>query len=280
MSSRARDLVSEQDVTAYRRDGAVLLRGLFRDWLATLEAGVERNIREPSPIATEHRLDDGAGRFFEDYCSWQRIPEYRDFVLRSPAAGIAGRLTGSRTIQIFHDHVLVKEPGTTKVTPWHHDMPYYCVAGEQVVSFWTALDPVPRSVCPRFVAGSHRWGKLFYPRRFDDGANYAYQGAGYEPVPEIDAAPERYEILSWDLEPGDSLAFHFLTLHAAAGNRAASRRRGFSTRWLGDDAHYVTRPGTTSPPYPGIGLEDGQRLREDWFPVVWRAAQSETVPAA
>lgn len=280
MTEAFTDLVRDHDAAAFRRDGAVLLRGLFRDWLPVLEAGVERNIREPSPIATEHRLDDGAGRFFEDYCSWLRIPEYRDFVLNSPAAAVAGRLCGATAIQIFHEHVLVKEPGTTKVTPWHHDMPYYCVDGEQVVSFWTALDPVPQGVCPRFVAGSHRWGKLYYPRRFDDGANYAYGDSGYEAVPDIDAAPERYEILSWDLEPGDALAFHFLTLHGAPGNRAPSRRRGFSTRWLGDDAHFVKRPGATSPPYPGIGLKDGERMREDWFPVVWRAEQARSTTAA
>ncbi len=47
-------------------------------------------------------------------------------------------------------------------------------------------------------------------------------------------------------------------------------RTGFATRWLGDDAGYAARPGLTSPPYPGIGLEDGEPLREDWFPVVWR----------
>jgi ectoine hydroxylase-related dioxygenase (phytanoyl-CoA dioxygenase family) len=89
-------------------------------------------------------------------------------------------------------------------------------------------------------------------------------------VPEID--PGKHRILSWDLAPGDVLAFHFLTLHGAPGNASARRRRGFATRWLGDDARFAQRPGRTSPPYPDIGLEDGDRLREDWFPVVWDAA--------
>jgi len=75
----------------------------------------------------------------------------------------------------------------------------------------------------------------------------------------------------WELAPGDAVLFDFLTLHGAPGNTCPGRRRGFSTRWLGDDARYAVRQGTTSPPYPDIGLEDGERLREDWFPVVWRA---------
>ena len=54
------------------------------------------------------------------------------------------------------------------------------------------------------------------------------------------------------------------------GTRVAGRRRAFSSRWLGDDVTYCERPGETSPPYPDIGLESGDSLRKDWFPVVWR----------
>jgi ectoine hydroxylase-related dioxygenase (phytanoyl-CoA dioxygenase family) len=267
---------SEDEIAAYRRDGAVCLRGLFRDWVAALREGVARNIADPGPVATEHRVDDG--RFFEDYCNWQRIPEYRDFVLDSPAAEAAARLMGARRVQVFHEHVLVKEPGTAKATPWHHDMPYYCVEGGQTASLWLALDPVSAEVSPEFVAGSHLWGRLFYPRLFDDGSDYAFGGGGYETVPDIEAEREAHRILSWPLEPGDAVAFNFMTLHAAPGNPGQGRRRGFATRWLGDDVRFVKRPGKTSPPYPGIGLEDGQPLREDWFPVVWRADNPANPP--
>jgi ectoine hydroxylase-related dioxygenase (phytanoyl-CoA dioxygenase family) len=76
-------------------------------------------------------------------------------------------------------------------------------------------------------------------------------------------------ILEWDLEPGDAVAFAFSTLHGARGNYAASRRRAFSLRFVGDDARYVERPGPTSPPFPGHGMSSGDELREDWFPVVY-----------
>ena len=33
---------------------------------------------------------------------------------------------------------------------------------------------------------------------------------------------------------------------------------------------YVARPGRTSPPFPGHDMQPGQRLREDWFPVIWQ----------
>jgi ectoine hydroxylase-related dioxygenase (phytanoyl-CoA dioxygenase family) len=71
------------------------------------------------------------------------------------------------------------------------------------------------------------------------------------------------------MRPGDALAFDFRTLHGARGNDSPNRRRAFSLRLVGEDARYVTRPGPTSPPFEGHGMVAGQRLREDWFPVIY-----------
>jgi ectoine hydroxylase-related dioxygenase (phytanoyl-CoA dioxygenase family) len=76
------------------------------------------------------------------------------------------------------------------------------------------------------------------------------------------------KVLEWHLEPGDAVAFNFKTLHGARGNTATQRRRAFSLRFVGDDARFVERPGPTSPPFPGHDMTAGQRLREDWFPVI------------
>ena len=70
------------------------------------------------------------------------------------------------------------------------------------------------------------------------------------------------------MAPGDAVAFDFRVLHGARGNDSAIRRRAFSLRLVGDDARFVTRPGRTSPPFPGHGMNPGDRLRADWFPVI------------
>jgi hypothetical protein len=51
-----------------------------------------------------------------------------------------------------------------------------------------------------------------------------------------------------------------------------SLAEGFAKDFVGDDVTFLQRPGRTSSPFPGIDQQDGERLREDWFPVVWRAA--------
>ena len=269
--------VAEEDVVAFARDGAVCLRQVFDErWLSTLGTGVEKNFADPGPDHTVYTPQGQPGGFYDDYCNWQRIDEYRDFVLHSPAAEIAARLTRSGSMRIYHEHVLVKEPGTREVTPWHHDLPYYGVNGDQLCSIWLPLDPVPRSACPEFVAGSHATGTLYYPRQFIDHNDYAStkppDGADtFESMPDIDASRAQHEILSWDLEPGDCIVFHMRTVHGAPATTGLhTRRRGFSTRWLGDDARFATRPWTTSPPYREVELEPGDMMDHPSFPVVWQ----------
>ncbi len=254
----------------FQRNGVLLLKGVFGDWIETLRAGVERNMNDPGPYGREYLEDGGPGRFFGDYCNWNRIDEYRSFLFDSPAAEIAADLMQSRGTRIFHEHVLVKEPGTDKVTPWHHDQPYYCVDGRQVCSMWIPLDPVTRETCPEFIAASHAWGRWFLPRKFS-GVDYEHDDARLEPVPDIDADRSAYDIRGWALEPGDAIAFHFMTLHGAPANRSPRRRRGFAARWLGDDAVFARRSGEVSPPFPGLEqrLRPGDPLATEEFPLVY-----------
>ena len=256
-------LVTQSDIDKFQRDGVVLIKGVFKDHVDQLRRGIERNMQDPGPYAAENLKDGEGGRFFDDYCNWSRIPEFEDVIRTSPAADVAADLMQSQRVQLFHDHILVKEPGTSKPTPWHQDGPYYFVDGKQTVSFWSPLDPVTEASL-RCVAGSHLWDKPVLPTRWLSEENFYPNPEDYMPVP--DPAVEGMTIVEWDMEPGDAVAFNFNILHGARGNETAQRRRAFSLRLVGDDARYVDRPGRTSPPFPGHDMQAGQTLREDWFP--------------
>ena len=262
-------MITEEEIAAFQRDGAVRLRGAFRDWVEVIAAGIERNLREPGPYAAQSVRPGEPGSFFDDYCNWERVPEFVRVVRESPAAEIAAAVMGSATSQFFHDHVLVKEPGTPKATPWHQDMPYYCVDGMQTASYWIPLDPVTTENTLRLVLGSHLWPKLLRPKKWAGGEDFYANDAEFMDLPEVESG--RYAILEQALEPGDTIVFNYRTVHGARGNTGGRRRRAFSARFVGDDACFIERPGRTSPPYPGIGQSTGERLREDWFPTVWRA---------
>lgn len=261
-------MITQQQINDFQRDGAVLLKGLCRDWVALIEQGIARNLAEPGEYASENAVAAGQGRFFDDYCNWQRIPEFERVIRESPVAQAAAQIMQSQTAQLFHDHVLVKEAGTAKPTPWHQDSPYYFVEGEQTVSFWIPVDPV-KDTSLRLIAGSHRWPKPVRPVSWADDSDFYNSDQDWMPVPDPDASPDDFTVLEWVMEPGDAVLFDFRTVHGARGNASGQNRRVLSLRWVGDDARYVERAGRTSPPYPGHGMKPGERLREDWFPVVY-----------
>ena len=163
---------------------------------------------------------------------------------------------------------MVKEPGSSIVTPWHQDQSYYCTSGKQTISFWIPLDNISLNNTLSCISGSHNWGKLHKPKRFD--GYDLFENDNSEDVPDIDNNLDKYKILSWPMEPGDAIGFNFKTLHGAPANTGSKfRRRVFSARWVGDDAVFVDRKGKGSPPFDHITLKDGDKLVGDDFPVVY-----------
>ena len=261
--------VTDSMVEEFEARGVIVLRGVFAAWVETLARGVTAVMAEPSPLERSYQPSDGSAPFFQDYCNWRRVEAFRSFVFESPAAELAARLMRSSTARFFHDHVLVKQPGTSTVTPWHQDQPYYCVEGQQSVSFWTPLDPVSREVTLECVAGSHRWSKTdFRPKRFDGTPLYADDD--FVETPDIEAQRGALSIVGWAMEPGDAVAFNFRTLHGAPANASARTRRVVSSRWVGDDARWAERKGPTSPPFPHLHLADGAPFEAPDFPLVYR----------
>ena len=263
--------VDDETIATYQRDGVVMLRdAVDAADLARLGEAVEENMAHPSDWASDYSPADSGGRFFGDYVTWQRIDAYRDVALHSHLPAVAAALMHSDTVRFFHEHVLVKEPGTSEITPWHHDDPYYCVDGMQNVSFWVSLDPVPAAAGVEFLVGSHRWGRRFVPRKFVDSTPYAAADSGFEFVPDIDAERDHHQFVSFDVQPGDVIAFHYRTLHAAPGTKGLTpyRRRAVSLRYVGDDAVFALRPWLHSPPFEQLDLVLGQPLDDSRFPLV------------
>jgi ectoine hydroxylase-related dioxygenase (phytanoyl-CoA dioxygenase family) len=265
--------LTPEHVADFARDGAVCLRNLISDdELALLREGIEANLRHPSPRAKVASRPDDPGWFLEDFCSWQENECYRRFIFGSPLAQVAGGLMRSRSARLYHDHMLTKEPGTRQRTPWHQDQPYYNIEGRQNCSFWIPVDPVSRAATLEFVAGSHL-GPWLMPRSFMDAQAKWFPEGSLANLPDIEAQREAYRIIGWELEPGDAVCFHMLTLHASGGVEAGRRRRVFSVRFIGDDIRHAPRAWPTSPEFAGLAaqLPAGAPMDHELFPVLWSA---------
>jgi hypothetical protein len=105
--------LAEEDVSAFRVNGHVLLRGALRDdeveaFRPVIAEGVDRFKRERRPL--EER--DAYGKAFLQVANlWQSDDRVAVFVLAPRFARIAAELMGVPAVRIYHDQALFKEPG-------------------------------------------------------------------------------------------------------------------------------------------------------------------------
>lgn len=261
---------SSEDIRCYAEEGCVVLRGVLAGHeIERLRAGIERVLASPGELAIVASPAGDPGRFVEDFCRWTDVPEIGELARSSRLPAIAAALMGSHTVRLYHDHVLVKEAGTSQRTPWHQDQPYYNVEGGQTVSFWLPADPVPLGQGLELVAGTHL-GPWLMPRTFLDGQARWFPEGSLAELPDIEADRSAFPIRTWALEPGDAIAFHGLSVHGAPGFRGPGRRRVLSLRYLGDDVRHAPRAWRTSPPFTGLEAElpAGAPMEHPRFPAV------------
>ncbi|MEM7091974.1 MAG: phytanoyl-CoA dioxygenase family protein [Actinomycetota bacterium] len=266
--------VSDAAVEQYAADGAIALRGVVdSEWRDRLASAVERDIANPGPF--DHSYDVAGGRFHGNLRVWQNDPDFAAFCLRGPGVAIAQRILGAQRLNLLYDQLFVKEAGADHPTRWHNDQPYWPVSGRDVISIWVALDPTTEANGRlEFVRGSHDWDRWFQPESFgpNQGRSMYDRNPDYETIPDIEADRDAYDIVSWDLEPGDVYVFSAMTLHFASGNASStSRRRGYTVRYCGDDVRYDPRVGTSTPVHVP-GLVAGDLLDSHQCPLVFSAS--------
>jgi ectoine hydroxylase-related dioxygenase (phytanoyl-CoA dioxygenase family) len=215
---------------------------------------------------------------FSDRHLWPTLPWMHEFCASSPLPAIVGCLLRSSEIRLFFDHIFVRDAGTQQDTPWHQDRPYWPFTGTQIASVWVALTACDeKSGAVQFVRGSHAWGKDFRPMSFikeGDASPFLEKNVAYEEIPDIDAAPDKYEVLCWSMQPGDAIVFSAEIVHGAKENTDTSHRRAaLSIRYIGDDARWDPNEGTDPiVTQDRVGVKPGEPPRNDaWFPLVWSA---------
>ena len=259
LPSEPQSEVTDRHLEQYDRDGFTCLRGVFHpDWIDYMRDAVEKAAAQPGPLAQVYTKPGDRGRSWGDHAMWERIPEFKNFILHSPAAAIAARLTGSPHVNLFYDHLIVKEPDTEQRTPWHQDQPYWAVQGWQIITLWTPFDRVPAHNSLEVIRGTHR-GETYNPFHFT--TREPFKGTGLPSIPDIEANRQDYEVVAYDMEPGDCLVLHAMTIHGAPGNsRSQERRRVLITHWAGEDARYKKMEGELAINAKDPGLRDGDPL--------------------
>ena len=245
----------------YSKNGVVVIKNVLNSyWLEVLRKAVELQLKEKK-------------RYFDNRNMRMQSGGFKDFCLNSGIGRIVADLVNSKTTSLVFDQMFVKEVGTKTRTGWHTDQPYWPISGP-VITTWIALDHVDdENGALEFIPGSHHWGKKYHPFITDQlGAFVKYLKPAdpqYDEMPDFEAERGKYEIKSWELEPGDMLAFDGFIVHSAKGNQTSTRRRrGYAVRFATDGATYDPNQGVANW-LEDESLEPGASFKSVKFPLVY-----------
>lgn len=266
---RPASVITTEMQREFREVGIVHLRNVLEPtWLQLIETGINRNLHVKGPYQKLH-FEGTPREFYDDYCNYWNIPEYRMLMRDSPLVELIAELMRTKELRMLYEQIFLKQGGLSRRTPWHQDMTYFPAAGRQVCAAWITLDPVNASQSLEFVRSSHN-GPLYAGMTWDPNDETTPFYADWERLPDIEADRDSYDIVSFDTEPGDVLVFHPSILHG--GGASEGQRRALSIRFFGDDVVYEERPGGRSaPPFPGLEAtcKPGAPLRSSWFPLLY-----------
>ena len=298
MDSNPCRAVTDAEIDAFWRDGVVCLPGVLSGaWLDTLVEPIEALLGHPSTVdvtglaealrngSTDRILEDdvggngAGGRYFVHTGS--DVDAIRRFEMTSMVPEIASRVLRSTFVDLFVDQILVKEPGSPTRTAFHVDESYFNVSGDKVCTVWIPLDPVTvESGAMGYVRGSHRWEEDYLPNNFVSQATRG-ELPGRTKLPDIEGHADQFDIIYFDVEPGDVILHHYRTAHGSGGNTTRDRRRrALAVRYVGDDVRWQPTEAVTGA--TGIRMFDnslapGDLLDEaqDVFPRCWTAPDGE-----
>lgn len=264
--------ITEDEVRAYKEDGVVCLRGMFdAEWCERMRVAAIDYMNQNSWRSKLVVNPGEKSRFYISTFMCHKEPNFLALRERSPMGELAARLMRAASVRFFYDQLFVKEPGASAITHWHHDLPYWPLRGQDIVSIWLALTPVDKaSSGVEYVAGSHKWGKTYRAVTPDEDPRYT--DTSLEPCPDFST---RYgdpdlRFLSWSLQPGDVVCHHPLTVHGASGNPSASVTRvGVSVRYIGADAIWDPREHVLQMPVQPALASGTYPSDDEIFPVIW-----------
>lgn len=158
-------------------------------------------------------------------------------ITKKELADAVAQLMGTDALEVHHNTLHAKPPDTGAPFPMHQDVPFYPHADGRYFDALIHLDDADeQSGCIKFLAGSHKLGKLEHI-------------TGPDTSPHLPTEQYRLEdAVSVPAKAGDVVIFHIYTVHGSALNHSGRWRRlvrvGFrDPRNLQERGQAFGRPG-------------------------------------
>ena len=241
--------LSDEQLAQFQKDGFLLLRNFAPTSLcsAILEAAHEEIAEKKPPIESEEEylgVPQGANvtlrRLRQVY---QRHPVFQEWMHYDPMRPVLEQVLGEKPILTLahHNSIMTKMPEKSTETCWHQDIRYWRFENSNLVSVWLALgeERMENGVL-EFIPGSHKLN--LKPEQFD--AKTCFSDTLKENQPII------AQKVHFDLNPGDVVLFHALTLHHAYQNKTEKPKISF----------VYTVKGESNRPAEGTRSAEGEEI--------------------
>ena len=253
--------LTEEHHLAFRRDGFIKLPNVLSP--AAVSRLREELIRLLSKTFPENNRNN---RFLSLEMMWLESPIIRRYVLSPRIAKISANLLSVKSVRLYHDNALSKEPGCGR-TPWHYDDHHFPLETNDVVTAWMPAQPVPEAMVPLSFA------KPLNVFNLVKNINFNKNDTSYDKkVTEVFKA-NQVVIESGPFKMGEASFHHNLSFHTADSNKTSQSRIVLANTYFADGARVIKEPTMVSGDWQKFipGVDPGGIVASELNPVCWPA---------
>ena len=233
-------VLTAAQLAQYHEDGFITIRGVLdADLLGRLTATTERLLAEGSRLAERTRHYDLEASHTPQAPRIRRISSptelddvYLEAAFESIIGDIAADLVGG-PVKFYHSKINFKLPRGGAEIGWHQDWPVFPHTNTNLVAISVPLNPSRAgNGCLQTVPGTHKLG----PRSHWHEGKYLLNCNASMTDEEL-----RRAVYS-ELDPGDVVAHHGLSLHSSSQNSSDDLRTTYIIQYAAADAFAYTAP--------------------------------------
>ena len=222
-----------------------------------------RLFSETFEVTLDGRKSD---RFLSLEMMWLENNLIRGYVLSPRIAKISAELLGTKSVRLYHDNALSKEPGCGR-TPWHCDDHHFPLETNDVITAWIPAQPIPVAMGPLSFAKPLNVFELV------KGIKFNKSDTSYDKQISKTFKENHVSIEDGSFAMGEVSFHHNRCFHTAAGNRTTLGRIVLANTFFEDGARVVGQPTMVSGDWQKFipGVDPGGVAASELNPVCWPA---------